>query len=103
MSIPRATTPTISFTFADQTIDLTQATNVYVTFRSGMKKVTKTGTDIEVQARAVGVYLEQKETLAFMEGPVKVQINWTGANGRRAASKVKEIEISEQLLDKVVE
>lgn len=42
MSIPRATTPTISFTFADQTIDLTQATNVYVTFRSGMKKITKT-------------------------------------------------------------
>ena len=52
---------------------------------------------------AVGdVFLSQEETLQFQIGMVDVQVNWTMANGRRASSDVKQVEISKQLLRQVV-
>ena len=103
MSTARATTPTFRHTFTEESLDLTLANHVYVTYRQGSKALTKTGNDIEVEPKAVTVYLTQKETLMFRAGTVEAQINWTGVNGRRAASKIKGIELEENLLDKVVE
>lgn len=103
MSTARATTPTFKHTFTEPELDLTTANNVYVTYRQGSKVLTKTGEDIEVEPKAVTVYLSQKETLMFKAGTFQAQINWTGANGRRAASKIKGIELEDNLLDKVVE
>lgn len=103
MSVARGTTPTYILTFTEQSLDLTEANHVYVTFRKGAKILTKTGTDIEVYPKRVEIYLNQKETLAFSQGEVKVQVNWTLAQGRRAASVVKTIDLSEQLLEKVIE
>lgn len=103
MGTARGTTPTFRHTFTEETLDLTTANNVYVTYKQGAKSLTKTGDDIEVEPKAVTVYLTQKETLTFKEGTLESQVNWTGANGRRAASKVKGIELEKQLLDKVVE
>lgn len=103
MSVARGTTPTYILTFDEQSLDLTEANNVYVTFRKGAKALTKTGNDIEVSAKQVRVYLNQKETLSFSTGEVKVQVNWTTYGGRRASSEVAEVNLSEQLLDKVVE
>ncbi len=103
MSTARATTPTFRHTFTEESLDLTAANHVYVTYRQGAKALTKTGDDIEVEPKAVTVYLTQKETLMFKEGVLECQVNWTGANGRRAASKVKGIELEKNLLDKVVE
>ena len=102
MSVARGTTPTYILTFGEQSLDLTVAHSVYVTFRKGAKILTKTGDDITVSARRIEVYLNQKETLAFTQGDVKVQVNWTMENGRRGASEVKTIELSEQLLEKVI-
>ena len=103
MSVARGTTPTYILTFSEQSLDLTEANNVYVTFRKGAKVLTKTGNDIDVYPKRVEIYLNQKETLAFSQGEVKVQVNWTLAQGRRAASVVKTIDLSEQLLEKVIE
>lgn len=103
MSVARGTTPTYVCTFIEQSLDLTQANNVYVTFRKGAKILTKTGQDIEVAAKQVEIYLDQKETLMFSTGEVKVQVNWTLAGGMRACSEVATINLSEQLLEKVVE
>lgn len=102
MSVARGTTPTYILTFTEPSLDLTAANNVYVTFRKGVKILTKTGEDIDVAEKQIDVYLNQKETLSFTQGDVKVQVNWTLANGRRAASEVKTIELSEQLLEKVI-
>ncbi len=102
MSTARATTPTFKHTFSEQELDLTAANHVYVTYRQGSKVLTKTGEDIEVEPKSVTVYLSQKETLMFRAGIVKTQVNWTGMDGTRAASKTKEIELEENLLDKVV-
>lgn len=103
MSVARGTTPTYILTFEEETLDLTTANNVYVTFRKGAKILTKTGSDIDVAPKQVEVYLSQKETLSFSGDSVDVQVNWTFAGGRRAASEVVTIPLSRQLLEKVVE
>ena len=103
MGTARGTTPTFRHTFTEEELDLTAANNVYVTYKQGTKSLTKTGEDIAVEPKAVTVYLTQKETLMFKEGTLESQVNWTGSDGKRAASKVKGIELEKQLLDKVVE
>lgn len=106
----RGTTPTFTFTIKDDTVDLTEATNVYVTLRQGSKEITKTGDDLEIDARTVNVFLKQEESLGLIETVnAEVQINWTyidptdGATVRRAATKVKTIQITKQLLKRVIE
>lgn len=105
----RGTTPTFTFTIKDDTVDLTEAQNVYVTIRQGSKEITKTGEDIEVAARTVNIFLEQEESIGLAETSAEVQINWTyldptdGETVRRAATKVKTIQIAKQLLKRVIE
>lgn len=101
MGIARATTPTFTLTFTEEELDLTQATNVYVTFEQGEVNFTKTALD--VAEKQVDVYLSQEETLRFKVGVVNIQVNWTMANGRRACSDVKQVEITKQLLRQVIE
>lgn len=103
MSIPRATTPTLALTFSKDDLDLTTAQNVYVTLEQGEKSLTKSGSVINVTANRIEIFLSQSETLKFAEGDVKIQANWTAEGGGRAASAVKTINMSEQLLRKVVE
>lgn len=98
MSIPRGTTPTFTLTFTEDNLDLTTAQNVYVTFKSGTSKITKTGADLEIGEKTIAVYLTQANTLSLDVGVVKIQANWTTANGSRVASEVIEYPITEQLL-----
>lgn len=106
----RGTTPTFTFTIKNQDVDLGAAQNVYVTLAQGPKIIEKTGTDLEIETRTVSVFLTQEESLRLTEGPnCEVQINWTyldpvdGKTVRRAATKVKAITISKQLLRRVIE
>lgn len=101
MSIPRGTTPTFTLEFTD--IDLTEASHVYVTFSQEQRSITKTGDALEVRATEIDVYLQQRETLAFIPGVVEIQANWTSANGSRMASDIVEYEFTKQLLPRVVE
>lgn len=101
MGIARATTPTFTLTFTEEALDLTQATNVYVTFEQDEVNFTKT--DLDVAEKQVDVYLSQEDTLRFKVGAVNIQVNWTMANGRRACSDVKQVEITKQLLRQVIE
>lgn len=104
----RATTPTFTFTIKSDTLDLSEANNIYVTLAQGGRTVTKTGEDIELTVpRTVSVFLTQEESLALMEGSMDVQLNWTyadsGGNARRAATKPKTISVTKQLLKRVIE
>lgn len=103
MSVPRGTTPTITLTIDDETIDLTQATNVYVTFSRRGNTVTKTGADLTIDENTIEVTLSQAETLAFSDGPVEVQANWTYAGGARCATEIASVDLSRQLLERVIE
>lgn len=102
MSVPQYTTPTFTLTFTEQTLDLTQADHVYVTFRSGATKLTKSGDALTVGAKTIGVHLTQSDTARFASGKLEVQANWT-ISGNRFASESAAVEITENLLSEVVE
>ena len=103
MSVPRFTTPTFTFTFQEPNLNLTEATNVYVTFRSRGYTVTKMGDDLTVGEKEISVFLSQKDTSKFDVDDVEIQANWTMPGGRRAASEKILYPISEQLLQRVIE
>lgn len=102
MGVPQYTTPTFTLTFTEQNLDLTQAQAVYVTFKSGEYELTKTGEDLDVGEKTIGVYLHQAETGSFKTGNVKIQANWTTSSGDRAASEIVTYNITDQLLKGVI-
>lgn len=102
MGVPRATTPTFTLTFTDDALDLTTADRVFVTFTQPGKILTKKDGDLTVSAKQIEVYLTQDETLDFAVGVVKVQANWVFSDDSRAASEIVSVNITEQLLDKVL-
>ena len=104
----RATTPTLTLTIKDDSVDLTQAKAVYVTLEQGQSfSVTKTGSDLSVTEQTVECWLSQEETLSLKAGqPLLVQINWLyDVNGvtHRAATTVGSVYVSGQLLTEVIE
>ena len=99
----RGTTPTFTLTLADDTVDLTQAVNVYATFKQGAVVITKTGADLEVSEHSVDVYLDQSETLKFAPGNLQIQLNWTYAQGRRACTNIVSIGIDKNLIGSVLQ
>ena len=106
MSIARGTTPTLVLRFpADAGIDLTQAQEVYVSFAAkfGQAVLTKSGNDLDVAETEISVRLSQADSLLFSPGLLRIQANWTKSDGSRAASEIVEIDVSENLLDRVVE
>ena len=98
----RGTTPTFILKITND-VDLTEAVNVYATFEQYYTKITKTGEDIEVTAHQVDVYLSQEETLQFAEGKVKIQLNWTYLDGRRACSNIIAVCVKANLVGEVLE
>lgn len=101
----QATTPTITLTLPND-IDLTTATEVFVTFKQQMLTITKTtfdGVEIDDEnANVLYVTLEQSETVLFSDNyPAKVQVNWTQGT-KRFATVVKNINVKENLIPKML-
>lgn len=99
----KGTTPTFQLILDDQTLDLTSAVNIYATFRQGKTEITKTGADIEVSAHEVDVYLSQAETLSLSYGKVDIQLNWTYVGGLRRCSTIVSVDVSHNLIERVLE
>lgn len=98
----RGTTPTFELKITDESVDLTQADNVYVTIRTRNGSETYTGDALEVLEREVDVFLTQEQTLALPIGTAEIQINWTFDNGKRACTNIARIAINENLLEEVL-
>lgn len=109
MSVPRGTTPTFYLTFSEEELDLTTASNVYVTFKQNEKRITKSGADLVIAEKQIDVYLSQKDTLGFKAGEIEVQANWTSntldssGKPKRGSSEVVTVELSKQLLERILE
>lgn len=109
MSIPRGTTPTLHLTFTEEELDLTTASNVYVTFEQGTREITKSGDDLVVAEKQIDVYLNQKDTLGFKAGEVEIQANWisdtldSSGKPKRVGSEIATVEFSKQLLERILE
>jgi len=98
----RGTTPTFRLYLNDEYVDLTQAVNVYVSFKQKDTLITKTGEDLDITENEVDVYLSQAETLKFIKGDVEIQLNWTYLDGRRACSNIIIIEVDKNLIGDVL-
>jgi len=98
----RGTTPTFRLYLNDEYVDLTQAVNVYVSFKQKDTLITKTGEDLDITENEVDVYLSQAETLKFIKGDVEIQLNWTYLDGRRACSNIITIEVDKNLIGDVL-
>ena len=98
----QATTPTFVLTLPN-TIDLSQAANVYFTLKQGAVEIKKTGDELTVSTNTVSVSLSQAETLGLTPGQARIQLNWTYADGKRACSNIAHVAVNENLLKEVVE
>ena len=81
----RGTTPIITIT---TDIDLTNASNLFVTFRQGAyKRIEKTLEDVTVESDKITFSLSQKETLFLEAGvPVDVQIRASLGDSKLASN-----------------
>jgi hypothetical protein len=98
----QATTPTFILTLPD-TVDLSQAANIYFSLRQKNVNIEKSNDDLTVDGQTVSVYLSQEETLQLVSGAAQIQLNWTYANGSRACSNIVSVQVTENLLKEVVE
>ena len=101
----RYTPPTFTLTLPE-TVDLTAASEVFVTFAraNGSEVMTKTGDEIEVSEHEVNVFLSQAETARFL-GTVRLQLNWIYNEGgvvKRACSEIASVNVTGNLLDEVI-
>lgn len=99
----RGTTPTFKLRLKDTSIDLTKADNIYVSFSQKSVRLMKSGEDLEVNENEVDVYLTQEESLKFVDGEVEIQINWTYDDGSRACTNIVTINVSKNLIGRVLE
>lgn len=102
----RLTTPTITFKLPE-TVDLTFASNLYVTFATKQQKklFEKTESELDIAAHTVGVFLTQEETKELTGDIVKVQLNWTYIEGgitKRACSNIVDIAVRENLKKEII-
>lgn len=99
----KGTTPTLLFTTEAEQLDLTRATDVYITLSDMSKRelMTKSGEDLYIEAKRVGVYLTQEETLSLPQR-IQAQINWTYPNDKRMCSQIMILNVSDNLLNKVI-
>ena len=103
MGVPRFTTPVFTLTFTDKDLDLTQAVDVFVTFKQACKVVTVTGEDLTIAEKSISVSFTQEESAQFFVGDVEIQANWVMGDGQRAASEVVLYQFTENLLQRVIE
>lgn len=99
----RYTTPTIGLCI--EGIDITDA-DIYVTFESKDNTVTVKNPDAAYENgnTIIECPLTQEQTASFgLTNQVVVQVNWVYSNGKRNATEIKAVSISDNLIEKVVE
>ena len=102
------TTPTIHLIV--EGVDIT-GKEVYVTLEQGCRELTKSGSDLIVEAETdqeqtdtnITFVLTQEESARFdHNNNVSIQVNWIASNGVRAATEIKGIKVMKNLLGEVI-
>ncbi len=102
----RGTTPTFILELQDDTVDLTETNNVYISLESGTIEMLKKNGDegVDIQPHQISVYLTQAETLQFADkSKIEIQVNWTYANGSRGCTDIAKVSVGRNLIDTVLE
>ena len=97
----QATTPRFVLSLPD-TVDLTQAANVYFAIKQNSLLIEKSTEDLTVEQHTVYVALTQRETLRFKNGTAQIQLNWTYADGTRACTNIVSVNVLQNLMMEVL-
>ena len=100
------TTPTFTLKFkANQSINLNEVDQIYVTIKQGNNIITKTGEGVVVTGnKTLQFSLTETESLSFApDKKIEIQVNWIysynlSTNIKRGATRVIEVDIEKQLL-----
>lgn len=96
----RYTTPTLPLTVRGA--DLTGC-DVWVTITQGAHRIErKVACSYDGTDTAIELALSQEETGALKRGKSKVQVNWVDRDGHRDATRIREVDVAENLQDRVV-
>ena len=98
----RGTTPTMLFSIPGHNLS---GADIVLSILQG-KLYNKTNDDMTVTATDAGTLLAvrftQEETLAFRPGEATVQVNWLRPDGARMATEDAKIQITRNLLERVM-
>lgn len=99
----RGTTPVITFKL-NTDIDLTQISELYITFKSMTTEVSITKNECEIDDinKTISIRLSQEQTLKFEAGVANVQIRLKVGTSRAYATSIKQIDIGRILRDGVI-
>ena len=101
-------THAVDLALDDRTIDLNQASDVYVTLKQGGTLITITGAALDIDGYKVTAYMTQENSLKLKDkAAVQVQINWLYTDQEentisRCATELATIPVGEQLLRRVL-
>lgn len=100
----KGTTPTLTLTF-DESINLSEAEHIVVTFATDYHKVITEKADEEliIEDNKIEITFTQAETLAMLPGPMLVQVNLLYSDGNRSASNIDQVEWLYNLKNEVME
>ena len=100
----KGTTPDITMTFPDGSVDFTSAEEIIVTIKDRrgnlLLEVTPAATE-----RVLTIYLTQEQTLALPVGAINIQANWTYQEAdtlKRACSQIYTIDVIANLHNEVM-
>lgn len=100
----KGTTPTLTLTF-DESINLSEAEHIVVTFATDYHKVIteKADSELTVEDNKIEITFTQAETLAMEPGPMLVQVNLLYSDGNRSASNIGQVEWLYNLKNEVMQ
>jgi len=101
LTISRGTTVPITLTIKSNNIDMTGATQVWLSFfQNGEKVLRLTIEDLEIESKTITATLTEEQTLAFKSIPAKMQMRAVLSDGRKIAQQPPtEIEVLDILDD----
>ena len=108
MSIIRGTTPSLTFHVKDETLDLTEIAEIWITFKSkaGVNPKEKTfnidDVVIDNENHTITLNLTQDDTLDFMVNDILVQLRVRFNNNMAYASSIIETTIGRILKEGVI-
>lgn len=102
----KLTTPTLKLSLPES-VDLSEAVNVYVTLsdKKNNEILTKSGADVSIDDNVISVDYSQEETKTFPD-EVQAQVNWIYNDGgliKRDATTIVKIRVYKNLLNEVKE
>ena len=108
MAIIRGTTPTLTFHVKNETLDMTEIAEVWITFKTKAGvKIKEKNYDIEDVTidpveKTIELFLSQEDTLDFAETNMVVQLRVRLDNDLAYASSIMDIDIGHILKEGVI-